>query len=64
MKILKNCVFQVHGVENIKLVASERISFNIVPKMVLFPKIYIKVYTFFSFKNDSSFHANKFQANE
>ena len=31
--------------ENIKLVASERGSFNIVPKMVLFPKIYIKIYT-------------------
>ena len=47
MKILKNCVFQAYGVENIKLVASERRSSIVVPKMVLFPKIYFKKKFFF-----------------
>ena len=50
---MKNCVFQAYGVENIKLIASERRRSNIVPKMVLFPKIdikiFIKILIFFSF---------------
>ena len=46
MKFLKKFFFQAYYVENIKLVASERIISNIVPKMVLFPKIYIKIYNF------------------
>ena len=40
-KFLKNFVFQTYGVENVKLIASERRSSNIVPEMVLFPNIYI-----------------------
>ena len=45
-KFLKNFVFQTYGVENIKLIASERRSSNIVPKMFLFQKAYIKIYLF------------------
>ena len=37
-KFFKNSVFQAYGAENVKFVASERRSFNIVPEMVLFPK--------------------------
>ena len=47
MKFLKKNFFQAYYVENIKLVVSERISSNIVPEMVLFPKIYIKKKFFF-----------------
>ena len=59
---LKNYVFQAYGKENIKLVTSERRSFNIVPEMFFFPKIYVKMYIFliWSLKNDSSIRANKF----
>ena len=39
MKFLKSFVLQAYGVENIKFVASEIRSSNIVPKMVLFQKI-------------------------
>lgn len=39
-KFLKKNFFQAYDVENIKLVASEKRSFNNVPEMVLFPKIY------------------------
>ena len=46
MKFWKNCIFQVYSVENIKLIASERRSSNIVPEMVLFPKMYATVYIF------------------
>ena len=45
-KFLKNFVFQTYGVENIKLIASERRSSNIVPEMVLFPNIYIYIYIY------------------
>ena len=45
-KFLKNFVFQAYGVENIKLIASERRSSNIIPEMVLFPNIYIYKYIF------------------
>ena len=49
-KIFENCVFQAYVVENIKLVAGERRSLNIVPEMVLFPEIYMKIhYVLFSF---------------
>ena len=41
---MKNFIFQAYGVENIKHVASERRSSNIIPEMVLCPKIYIKIY--------------------
>ena len=53
MKFLKKFFFQSYDVENIKLVARERRSSNIVPEMVLFPKIYIKKHFFFHliFKN-------------
>ena len=47
MKFFKKIFFQAYYVENIKLLASERINSNIVPEMVLFPKIYIKIYIFF-----------------
>ena len=43
MKFFKNFVFQAYDLENIKLVASERRSINIVPKMVVIPKICIKI---------------------
>ena len=43
MKFFKNFVFQVYDLENIKLGASERRSINIVPKMVVVPKICIKI---------------------
>ena len=47
MKFLKKKkFFQAYYVENMKLVASERISSNIVAEMVLFPKIYINIYIF------------------
>ena len=46
MKFWKNCIFQVYSVENIKLIATERRSSNIVPKMFLFQKAYIKIYLF------------------
>ena len=63
-KFLKNFVFQTYGVENIKLIASERRSSNIVPEMVLFPNIYIYIYIYiyliWSLKNGWSFSANKF----
>ena len=48
-KFLKNFVFQTYGVENIKLIASERRSSNIVPEMVLFPNIYIYIYIYIYF---------------
>ena len=40
MKFLQKNFFQAYDVENIKLVPSERWSSNIVPEIVLFPKIY------------------------
>ena len=40
MKLLKNFVFQARVVKNIKLVASERRSSNIVTEIVFYPKIY------------------------
>ena len=43
---LKNFVFQAYSLENLKLVASERRSSNIVPEMVLFQEIYIKINIF------------------
>ena len=46
MTFLKNFVFQGYSVDNIKLVASERRSSNIVPEMVLSPKIYIRIFFF------------------
>ena len=46
MKFLKKIFFQAYYVENVKLVASERISSNTAPEMVLFPKIYVKTYFF------------------
>ena len=49
MKYLKNFVFWAYDVENIKLVASERRSSNIVPEMVLFPEIYMKILFFICF---------------
>ena len=42
MKLLKNFVFQARVAENIKLVASERRSSNIVTETVFYPKIYIQ----------------------
>ena len=46
-EIFEKKFFQAYYVENIiRLVASERISSNFVPEMVLFPKIYIKIYIF------------------
>ena len=39
---MKIFVFQAYGVKNIKFVASERRSSNIVPEIVLFPKMYKK----------------------
>ena len=50
---MKNCVSQTYGVENIELVANERRSFNILLEMVLFPKIYVKIYLF---------HGNEFMS--
>ena len=47
MKLLKKFVFRAYAVENIKLLASERRSSNIVPEMVLFPNVYIKIYISF-----------------
>ena len=42
MKFLgKKFFFQAYYVENIKPLAGEGISSNIVPEMVLFPKMYI-----------------------
>ena len=43
IKFSKNFVFQAYGLETVKLVASKRRISNIVPEMVLFPKIFIKI---------------------
>ena len=47
MKFSRNLVFQAYAEQNIKLVASRRRSSNIVPKMVLFLKIYKKKKIYF-----------------
>ena len=41
---MKNIVFQVYDGDNVKYVASERESSNILPEVLSFPNTYINIY--------------------